>query len=208
MLAKHSAVLVRLYGGWRERGNLTPSAQRLIPDIRSGSPCIVQLEHSGALHPFRLTTELADGPLGSGISLEETLVRERGLRKFRARSGAPAACASHSSCGMSTYRGFTQATACAVAGCGTTLGDFLVRDEQKMVDTLLVADIAVHSLTTGASDLVVVSSDIDMWPGVLLAVQAGCHVTHIHTKPGWRTQSHLMRTLRHAAGQAYRQLTV
>ena len=208
VLTRHTAILVRLYGGWRERGNLTPSAQRLIPDIRSGSPCIVQLEHSGAFHPFRLTTELADGPLGSSISLEETLVRERGLRKFRARSGALPTCASQSSCGMNPYLRVTQATACSVAGCGSTLGDVLVRDEQKMVDTLLVADIAVHTFTTGASDLVVVSSDIDMWPGVLLAVQAGCHVTHIHTKSGWRTQSHLMRTLNHSNGRAYRQLTV
>jgi len=160
------------------------------------------------MHPFRLTTELADGPLGSGISLEETLVRERGLRKFRARSGSPTACASQSRCGMSPYLGFTQATACSVVGCGSTLGDVLVRDEQKMVDTLLVADMAVHTLTKAASDLVVVSSDVDMWPGVLIALQAGCHVTHIHTKPGWRTQSHLLRTLNQSTGRAYRQLSV
>lgn len=109
---------------------------------------------------------------------------------------------------MSPYLRITQATACAVAGCGSTVGDVLVRDEQKMVDTLLVADIALHTFATGASDLVVVSSDIDMWPGVLLAVQAGCHVTHIHTKSGWRTQGHLMRTLNRSTGRAYRQLTV
>lgn len=77
-----------------------------------------------------------------------------------------------------------------------------------MVDTLLVADIAVHTFTSGATDLVVVSSDIDMWPGVLLAVRAGCHITHIHTKSGWRTQGHLMRTLNQGTRQAYRQLTV
>jgi uncharacterized LabA/DUF88 family protein len=77
-----------------------------------------------------------------------------------------------------------------------------------MVDTLLVADIAVHTFTSGATDLVVVSSDIDMWPGVLLAVHAGCQVTHIHTKSGWRTQGHLMRTLNQVTGRAYRQLTV
>lgn len=208
VLTRHSAILVRLYGGWRERGNLTPSAQRLIPDIRSGSPCIVQLEHGGALHPFRLTTELADGPLGSGITLQETLARERGLRKFRARTGGLPTCVSLSSCGMSPFVGVTQATACSVSGCASTLGDVLIRDEQKMVDTLLVADIAVHTLTSGATDLVVVSSDIDMWPGVLLAVQAGCRITHIHTKSGWKTQGHLMRTLNQATGRAYRQLTV
>lgn len=209
VLARHTAILVRLYGGWRERGgNLTTSAQRLIPDIRSGSPCVVRLEHSGALHQYRLTIELADGPLGSSITLQETLARDRSLRKFRARAGVLPVCASPANCGMSPYFGVTQATPCSISGCACTLGDVLIRDEQKMVDTLLVADIAVHTFTSGATDLVVVSSDIDMWPGVLLAVHAGCCITHIHTKFGWRTQGHLMRTLNPGTSQAYRQLTV
>lgn len=208
VIARHSAILVRLYGGWREQGNLTPSAQRLIPDIRSGSPCIVQLKHSGALHQFRLSIELASGPLGSSITLQETLARERGLRRFRARAGIPPACASQSSCGMTPYIGVTQSTKCSLSACACTLGDVLIRDEQKMVDTLLVADIAVHAIKSRATDLVVVSSDIDMWPGVLLAVQAGCKITHIHTRSGWKTQRHLMQTLSQSTSSTYRQLTI
>lgn len=83
-----------------------------------------------------------------------------------------------------------------------------MRDEQKMVDTLLVADMASHAMMNKASDVVVVSSDIDMWPGVLLALRIGCGVTHIHTKSGWRTQPHLVGTLGATLGKSYRQLAM
>lgn len=206
--ARHNAFLVRLYGGWRARGSLTQLAQKLVPEIRRDSPCIIKISHTGSLYQYKLTVELADGPIGTSISLQETLARERGLRKFRSKIGAPSECASQSTCGMSQYFGLSQATACSVATCSRILGDVLVRDEQKMVDTLIVADIAANAIASKASDVVVVSSDIDMWPGVLLALGSGCGVTHIHTKAGWRTQGHLIGTLGSHLGKKYRQLAV
>jgi hypothetical protein len=109
---------------------------------------------------------------------------------------------------MDQFSGLTNATPCPNSACACTLGDVLVRDEQKMVDTLLVADIASHAFTGKASDVVIVSSDIDMWPGVLLALRSGCSVTHIHTKSGWRTQGHLVGTLGSTLGKSYTQLAV
>jgi hypothetical protein len=49
--------------------------------------------------------------------------------------------------------------------------------------------------TEHPTDVVVVSSDADIWPGILLALRAGSNVVHIHPKPGGRTQPHLLQTL-------------
>jgi hypothetical protein len=208
VLARHAGVTVRLYGGWRSQAKLTTSAQRLIPDIRAASPNIVTSTHAGTVVNLRLTVELADKPIGASIPLEETLVKNRELRKFRARGTPWPECANVGSCGLGNITGLTHAYACSTAGCATKLGDIFVRDEQKMVDTLIVADIAHQALAAKAADIVVVSSDTDMWPGVLLALRAGCSVIHIHTKHDWRTQRHLMNTISGQLGRIYHQLSV
>lgn len=95
VLARHDGITVRLYGGWRSQGTLTTSAQRLVPDIRAASPSVVATPHAGSLTQLRLTVELADKPIGSSTPLSETLVKERGLRKFRARSTPWSECADH-----------------------------------------------------------------------------------------------------------------
>ena len=77
-----------------------------------------------------------------------------------------------------------------------------------MVDTLLVADLAHEALVQRVTDVVVVSSDVDMWPGVLLAAHSGCNVVHVHTKHGWRTQRHLINTLSTHTAPRYQQLSV
>lgn len=208
VLHKYNAVRARLYGGWRCQGGLTVSAQRLIPDIRSGSPTIVSNPSSTGT-PLRLLVELAEGPLGTTLILEETLARERGIRKFRTRRPPWAECASPAAnCGLAYAAAFTHNTLCSTLGCNTRLEKILICDEQKMVDTLIVADLAHEALVQQANDLVIVSSDVDMWPGVLLATQAGCNVIHIHTKPGWRTQRHLVKTLTSKSAQSYQQLSI
>ena len=70
-----------------------------------------------------------------------------------------------------------------------------MRDEQKMVDTLMVADMAHAALLDGDKDIVVVTSDTDIWPGVLLALKGGCAVTQIHATPKMRTPQSLINML-------------
>jgi uncharacterized LabA/DUF88 family protein len=88
-------------------------------------------------------------------------------------------------------------------GCSGRLSDFFVRDEQKMVDTLLVADIAAYVMHRKVKDLVVVSSDADMWPGVLFAMNSGCNVVQVHPRSGWRTQRHLLETIKMTRSAKY-----
>lgn len=57
----------------------------------------------------------------------------------------------------------------------------MTRVEQKLVDTMLVADL-IHLAINGEMTIAVVSSDDDFWPGILSAMTLGAHVVHIGTK--------------------------
>lgn len=208
VLARHDGITVRLYGGWRSNGMLTPRAQNLVPDIRAASPLFVPTMRAGLTVQLRLIVELADKPIGASALFSETLVKERDLRKFRVRSTPWLGCANSTSCGLNQFIGLNHSTTCRSGSCAVKMADIFVRDEQKMVDTLIVADIAHQALHEKASDVVVVSSDTDMWPGILLALRSGCCITHIHTRAGWKTQRHLMNTLEGRMGHFYQQMSV
>lgn len=202
-------VKIRLYGGWRSRGALSPMAQRLTPVIQAESPVILGREIDGAVKNLRVQVELAMGPIGTSVVLDETLVRGRELRKFRAKSCPWPKCSSpEESCGFLSFASIKHDDLCGVEGCSTKMGDILVRDEQKMVDTLIVVDLAHQVHVARASHVVLVSSDTDMWPGVLLATQTGCNVLQIHPRSGWKTQNHLIGTLTPAAARCYGQCSI
>jgi hypothetical protein len=207
VIARYDGITVRLYGGWRSQGILTTFAQNLVPDIRAASPLFISPPRAGSTALLRLTVELADKPIGSNALLSETFVKERELRKFRVRSAPWPECENSASCGFNQFIGLNYSTTCRSGSCAVRMADVFVRDEQKMVDTLIVADIAHQALSEKASNVVVVSSDTDMWPGILLALRAGCSVTHIHTRTGWKTQRHLMATLGGHMGHLYQQIS-
>jgi hypothetical protein len=46
---------------------------------------------------------------------------------------------------------------------------------------MLVADL-MHLAHVGESDIAVVSSDDDVWPGVISGMQRGAHVIHVYPK--------------------------
>ncbi len=115
----------------------------------------------------RLSVELADRPLGWQSALNETLVKNRALRGFRANPQLLNECVDIPMCGMQPFFSLAPSTGCGNGACGAQLGQLLVRDEQKMVDTLVVADVAFQVFIHGSHDVVVVSSDADIWPGIL-----------------------------------------
>lgn len=208
VISRYTELRFRLYGGWRSNGILTRFAQKIVPDIRANSPAIYNSISGGVASPIRLLVELAESPISGGVYFENTFVKDRELRKFRAKRLPCSECASAGACGFATYSGVDHSMPCPNAGCAMAFGNVLVRDEQKMVDTLIVADIAYSAIVGKAEHAVVVSSDTDMWPGVLLALQVGCSIVHIHTKTGWRTQGHLMKTLPWRVSARYMQLSM
>lgn len=208
LLHPYDSVSFRLYGGWRSATGLTTSAQELVPDIRANSPAVWNVNYLGKNKAVKVVTNLAESPLGSRKVFSETLVRNRPLRYFRTGANAWASCVNSQSCGFSILRSCHNATPCQSSNCYVQLGDVLVRDEQKMVDTMMVADIAYESFVSKADEVVVVCSDADIWPGIYLALQSQCRITHLHTKPGWRTPSHLLQTLNQPLLQLYRELSL
>jgi uncharacterized LabA/DUF88 family protein len=208
IVAKYDAVTVRLYGGWRENGSLTRLAQTIVPEIRRQSPTVIPTNSKHGASSLRLIVQLADSPIGSNIPFDQTLARERSLRRFRAAPSKLADCRDIANCGMRGFYRLDHLSPCANEACGSVLGDLLVRDEQKMVDTLLVCDIAHQAYSVRASDIVVVSSDTDIWPGIHLALKGGCRVLHVHPKPSTQTQRHLLQTLSASMSPLYRQASL
>ena len=195
VLAKHEHSVVRLYGGWREKGQATRAAQDLIPKISRESPLYIGVMHSGVSLKVRVNIEMADRPIGASSQLPATMVRDRSLRSFRALPQPWLNCTDEATCGLSSMSNIRHTTSCSKKGCRNTISDILVRDEQKMVDTLIVADLAHNVFSERATHVVVVSSDSDMWPGILLALRAGCQVLHFPGVRGQRTDPGLRGTL-------------
>ena len=54
----------------------------------------------------------------------------------------------------------------------------LAREEQKLVDSMLVVDL-VHFAETTDESLVVVSADDDLWPGIRFALLREARVIHV-----------------------------
>jgi hypothetical protein len=195
---------VRLYGGWRTNGMPTTRAQRLSADILAKAPLYLRLIPGNSQH-FRVDVELALSAVGTTVPFSETLARERDLRGFRARPVPLSQCSSTAACGMQSFAASDNRSPCPVQGCSVRFGDVFCRDEQKIVDTLMVADIAKTALVDLSSHVVVLTSDTDVWPGVLLALDSNCQVLHLHSKRGWRTQRHLIAMLNASTSKRYRQ---
>jgi len=196
---------VRLYGGWKTNSMSTQRAQALIPQLATGHTYIARPGHAPGTPKIRLVVELAVAPLGAQTPFDTTLAKERALRTFRPRQNVTA-CFQPAACGLSFLRNLTHQTPCVTPQCGATPRDLLVRDEQKMVDTLMVADMAHAAFINDDKDIVVVTSDTDIWPGVLLAIKAGCAVTQIHATPKMRTPTALTNMLPPGASRYFNEI--
>ena len=72
----------------------------------------------------------------------------------------------------------------------------LSRREQKLVDTMIVADL-IHLASRGETPIGLVSSDDDMWPGILSALNIGASVIHVHTRVPIIQNAYLTKTSGH-----------
>ena len=59
----------------------------------------------------------------------------------------------------------------------------MAREEQKLVDSMLVVDL-VHFAETTDEPLVVVSADDDLWPGIRFVLLRGANVIHVIPRRG------------------------
>lgn len=175
---------VRLYGGWFEESSLTRVGQAVAADLSGFSPRAMTVVQGSTTVTVIVAAELADSLLVSPRRVLENTYRAKGTpRNLRCPHPPFPRCASPSACPLSAVHALITSASCPFAGCLTELHEVITRAEQKLVDSMLTADI-IHVAHSTETKIVVVSSDEDIWPGVLSAVTLGTTVYHVHPKPG------------------------
>jgi hypothetical protein len=179
----------RLYGGWYEGYARTRQAQILLADVGAAFPKPVSVS-DGATS----TTALVNVEVVSSLEIEPAFEYHRTYRP-QGESG-------RLNCVALPFAGCTVPTGCALAplhqavvtkkcpnqGCGVALSDILTRPQQKLVDTLLTADL-IHFAATSASWVALASCDDDLWPGIRTALTFGKPIIHLQTKAGRQPSS-------------------
>jgi uncharacterized LabA/DUF88 family protein len=83
-------------------------------------------------------------------------------------------------CPIEVVADFINSQICPAAGCPATPSVLFTHVEQKLVDTMIVADL-IYLAHRGDTTIAIVTSDDDMWPGIITAISAGAHVVHVQT---------------------------
>lgn len=181
---KPSILQIRLYGGWERLNILTANAQKLSAEISGSFPTIsmrptpvkvtMELVHSMEIAPRKLlNNKLRFEPLRSGV---------------RFKKPSDTTCR-NSNCPIDVLYDFFKDGLCPIRGCAGTVAALADQQQQKLVDTMLVADL-IYLASNQTDPIAVVSSDDDMWPGINSALAIGKHVVHLETKQWTGTSSY------------------
>ena len=180
-------VTVRLYGGWYEASRLTKSAQRLTREIATHFPAAVTIHRSADSVTVKVRVELARSlRINPGKDLLHTF-RRRGVPAGLVAQRHPfRGCSDHTNCLLGPVRTLLSRRQCQNTSCTTRIEDVVARSEQKLVDSMIVADL-IFAAVSGEKVIVVVSTDDDLLPGIATAVQMGTELYHVHPKLGRTT---------------------
>jgi hypothetical protein len=186
LLSKHSTLFsgdlrldFRFYGGWQMRTGRSPRALKLISDIQRDFPAIISNRPTGSR--VTLNATLAESLMALPYqTLPHTYREHSEPPKLLCKTAGSLGCLDPN-CIASKVHALFQNRACPEAGCQRPIDEILSRREQKLVDTMLVADM-MHLSWLREPRFAVVSSDDDLWPGMLAAMQLGTNVVHVTTK--------------------------
>ena len=172
---------VRLYGGWRGRTGPTRRGVDILSQVQRNFPMIIR---GGGAQQVVIDASVAESLLALPHQiLPHTYRTAPGIgRSLNVASAGDLRC-TRPQCPADVLSAFFTLGACPGVGCVRSLEEVITRSEQKLVDTMLVTD-AIHLSHEGEKTLAVVSSDDDMWPGMLSAMSTGTLVFHFHTSPG------------------------
>lgn len=170
---------LRLYGGWRGRNSPSQRASQLEALIQLDFPFV--LRDQSRADPVRINGELAQALARLPREILPHTFRERqGPPKLQCQNATQLGC-TLPMCPIDTVRDLFTRARCPEQSCTRTIDQVILRSEQKLVDTMLVSDL-IHFSGNGESVLAVVSSDDDLWPGILTALDLGTHVIHVGPK--------------------------
>jgi hypothetical protein len=171
----------RLYGGWNENWSSTRRAQVLNAELGTSFPRIIKSAHIDPPVSIRWHAVLAQSLESLPRKLLENTLRTVPFEKhLQCQSAATIGCATPQ-CPLDHMASFLNAGTCPKPGCNKIPSMVLKSTEQKLVDTMIVADL-LHLTNQGEKAVAVVSSDDDMWPGIIQAMQTKAHVLHLQTR--------------------------
>lgn len=176
----------RLYGGWFERTALSNTAQRVASDLRRQFPMRTTVGDSG---PKRDRTMLVHADLARSLICDPQVTithtyRRRSLPPSLGCATVPFAdCVEPTRCPIASISALMRDARCPVDACAVTPGSILTRQEQKLVDSMLVVDL-IHLAQTIKKPVAIVSADDDLWPGIRYALLRGTRVIHVMPRHG------------------------
>ncbi len=177
----------RLYGGWYAGSDYTHRAQLLDADLQAAfpSPRPILLGAATDRPPlFRqipVGAELAVASLSApSLTLHRTFRTRNPQANLRASNPLTVGCR-QSPCMLEPIYQFLDRRTCPQPGCAITPEQVLKRDEQKMVDTMIAADL-LFATSRRQCLLIVVSSDDDLLPPIRTAVDMQADILHVHTR--------------------------
>ena len=183
-MAGERKVGCRLYGGWLDRDGPSRSAESLIPELRRDFPCSVPVAGAAGNRSVLVHVELARSlACDPAVVLTHTF-RKRSLPpRLRCEAAPLSDCAMPSRCPVAVLDPFIRNAVCPADGCAVEPRKVLTREEQKLVDSMLVIDL-VHFVETTQEPLVVVSADDDLWPGIRFGLLRGARIIHVIPRRG------------------------
>jgi uncharacterized LabA/DUF88 family protein len=201
-LRTSSRVRIRLYGGWYERNTLSRQAQQLAADVQLYYPQGSTISDGTSTINIMTVVELAYSmEIDPGHVLEDTYRNRNMPQGLRCNAPPYAYCSNTSTCRLFDVYQFIRTDSCPEVGCNVAPFEVLHKSEQKLVDTMLTADI-IYLANQSLDNICVISSDDDLWPGIKSALLAGGNILHIHTRTGRPTPFHYRRN----AGSKYTEL--
>lgn len=170
-------VSARLYGGWYENNNFTRRAQNLSTDIRTNFPSVFTLSDNTT--QVIVNCELAFSMLADPTNHLFHTYRPRGIPEGLKVLHPNAVGCNDPHCPLILTYDFITNDVCSRCG-NVRPKDLFYRGEQKLVDTMLTSDL-IYSVNQPLN-LCIVSSDDDIWPGIITTLNLGKGVVQLHTR--------------------------
>ncbi len=180
---------LRLYGGWFEQTSASRRAQLLAAEV-ARFPHPVVLDDGAAQLRVITSAELAYGPIDEPrLFFTHTFRRRASFSGLECKRHPLDGCGAPDACALGALPSFLSTNVCPTVGCNASTATTLLRAEQKLTDTLIVADLlSIARRQEIAAGLV--SNDDDMWPGIRAALNWGLAIYHVHPVIGRHTPTH------------------
>lgn len=170
---------IRLYGGWFQSNNYTSLAQDLVPIIQRDFPTIILDNATSRI--FKVKIEMAYSLLITPLQFFYNTYRIRAFPKdIKAKDPNNLGCVDQT-CPVKGVYEFITTGSCINQCCSVTSETMLYRGSQKLVDSMIAADI-FFLMQNKTVPIILVSSDDDFWPAIHVVINSSSKFIHIHTK--------------------------